>query len=146
MGHNVLTDTQVKILERFIENYKKFGMNICGCDIERLLDYEKEFSLMEHGETKSTMDEDLYRCVPLLQIKLDDINSVPEVYYNGDKIDKKVRVSFDWKTREDVYDYNSPYIHVEYADFKEEIDYCGTKTIQHNHPFKMDKQLMSNDI
>ncbi|WP_241768857.1 hypothetical protein [Bacillus siamensis] len=35
---------------------------------------------------------------PLLQIKLDDMTSIPEVYYKGEKITERVKVSFDWET------------------------------------------------
>ncbi|MCY8122433.1 hypothetical protein P8860_21795 [Bacillus spizizenii] len=38
---------------------------------------------------------------PLLQITLDDINSIPEVYYKGEKITKRIKVSFDWETKTD---------------------------------------------
>ncbi|RBZ02105.1 hypothetical protein DSD26_00050 [Bacillus velezensis] len=38
---------------------------------------------------------------PLLQITLDEINSIPEVYYKGEKITKRIKVSFDWETKTD---------------------------------------------
>ncbi|AEB25234.1 MULTISPECIES: hypothetical protein [Bacillus amyloliquefaciens group] len=34
----------------------------------------------------------------MLQITLDEINSIPEVYYKGEKITKRIKVSFDWET------------------------------------------------
>ncbi|MEC1663341.1 hypothetical protein [Bacillus halotolerans] len=38
---------------------------------------------------------------PLLHITLDDMTSIPEVYYQGEKITKRVKVSFDWETATD---------------------------------------------
>ncbi|HZH59310.1 MAG TPA: hypothetical protein VEY70_07020 [Metabacillus sp.] len=78
--------------------------------------------------------------LPFLRIDLDDINSVPVVYYNGKEIKSKIRVSFDWKTR-DHTDYNLPLIRVEYADVNKESGYFGSKTIQHNQPIEKGKQL-----
>ncbi|MGQ4664986.1 hypothetical protein ACUIJN_03995 [Metabacillus halosaccharovorans] len=77
---------------------------------------------------------------PLLQITLEDINCVPTVYYNGEEIKSKIRVSFDWKTR-DHFDYNSPFIRVEYADVNKELGNFGSKAIQHNQPIEKEKQL-----
>ncbi|MCM3444368.1 hypothetical protein [Metabacillus halosaccharovorans] len=78
--------------------------------------------------------------LPFLRIDLDDINSVPTVYYNGEEIKGKIRVNFDWKTR-DCNDYYLPFIHVEYADANKELGYFGSKTIQHNQPIHKSNQL-----
>jgi hypothetical protein len=68
---------------------------------------------------------------PLLQIELTDINSVPVVFYKGERIDFKARVSFDYKT-DNSRETNPNYIHIEYHD--DEGGGINTKTIQHNHP------------
>jgi hypothetical protein len=76
--------------------------------------------------------------VPLLQIELADINSVPMVYYKGEKIDKKIRVSFDYMT--DTHEQVDPtYIHIERHDDEGKVD---TKIVQHNHPI-IDKECVA---
>ena len=42
----------------------------------------------------------------LLVIELDDIDSVPTVYYKGEKVDPKDRVEFDWKEADGFYHSN----------------------------------------
>ncbi|MBV5122233.1 hypothetical protein [Bacillus halotolerans] len=37
---------------------------------------------------------------PLLQIVLDEINSVPHVFYKGEKITNRIAVDFEWRTGE----------------------------------------------
>lgn len=37
---------------------------------------------------------------PLLEIRVDDMDSVPVVYYNGEKIEHKVQISYGWKTQD----------------------------------------------
>lgn len=68
---------------------------------------------------------------PLLSIVLADINGVPEVQYNGEEIDGKIRVSFDYKT-DDVERKYMNYIHIEHIDNDENRG--NTKVVQHNHP------------
>ncbi|UOQ85683.1 hypothetical protein [Gracilibacillus salinarum] len=40
---------------------------------------------------------------PLLTIELVNEESVPKVFYEGEKITKKIRVSFDWETETDEF-------------------------------------------
>ncbi|EOO28631.1 hypothetical protein IIU_05749 [Bacillus cereus VD133] len=69
----------------------------------------------------------------LLSIHLSDIDAVPDVYYKGEQITGRVRVSFDWKTSS--FDHkNNTYIHLEFFD--DESERCNSKMIQHNHPLK----------
>ncbi|MFA2644931.1 hypothetical protein ABR776_26435 [Bacillus cereus] len=68
---------------------------------------------------------------PLLSIVLADINGVPEVHYKGEKIDGKVRVSFDYKT-DDVEEKYPNYIHIEHVESHEKG--INTKIVQYNHP------------
>lgn len=68
---------------------------------------------------------------PLLKIELDDINSVPTVYYKGKVIKWKVRVSFDWETQREGGPIPT-YIHLEHADMIS--NGINTMTIQHNQP------------
>lgn len=65
----------------------------------------------------------------LLTIGIDDIDSVPTVYYKGEEIVGKSRVSFDWKTRDCNGKYPA-YINVEHVDTDSEA--INTKTIRHN--------------
>uniref|UniRef100_UPI00203CF560 hypothetical protein n=1 Tax=Bacillus cytotoxicus TaxID=580165 RepID=UPI00203CF560 len=71
---------------------------------------------------------------PLLQIVLSDIDAAPDVYYKGDKVTGKIRVSFDWATDTDKVLYMT-YIHIEHADPDDKR--LNTKVIQHNHPLKV---------
>ncbi|EOW9527892.1 hypothetical protein ACO11K_001538 [Bacillus cytotoxicus] len=70
---------------------------------------------------------------PLLQIVLSDINAVPVVFYKGQEVKGKVRISFDWKTNDQL----GPYIHIEHVD--DLTERINTKIIQHNHPI-VDKE------
>jgi hypothetical protein len=36
---------------------------------------------------------------PLLEIRVDDMDSVPVVYYKGERIEAKVSVAYHWQTR-----------------------------------------------
>jgi hypothetical protein len=38
---------------------------------------------------------------PMLEIRVDDMDSVPVVYYKGERIEAEVSVSYDWQTRTD---------------------------------------------
>lgn len=80
--------------------------------------------------TKKIMDKlDKQEKPPLLQIELADINSVPTVFYKGEEINGKIKVSFDWETNDEV-GHNPTHIHIEHVDSDSKgID---TKTIQHN--------------
>lgn len=63
----------------------------------------------------------------LLRIELDNITSIPRVYYNGVEITKKVRVYFDWQTADENIKYDSPVIRLEFlpdnptGDMKTEV-------------------------
>ncbi|WP_172692043.1 hypothetical protein [Bacillus glycinifermentans] len=35
---------------------------------------------------------------PLLQIELEDIDSVPRVFYKGERITKRIAIDFEWRT------------------------------------------------
>ncbi|WP_425203995.1 hypothetical protein [Priestia megaterium] len=64
----------------------------------------------------------------LLVICLEDINAVPNVYYKGKPVDKKVRVDFSWNTRDAHIFYNPTYINIEHREGK----LFNTATIRHN--------------
>lgn len=68
--------------------------------------------------------------VPLLQIELDNINSIPRVFYKGEEIVNKMVVSFDWATDKDNTSLPT-YIKIQHG---ETTDLINTKTIQHNEP------------
>jgi len=71
---------------------------------------------------------------PLINIELDDINSVPKVFYKGKEIDGKMRVSFDWETDSD--ELTNTYIHIEHFEDK---DRANTLSITHNRPIELGK-------
>lgn len=66
----------------------------------------------------------------LLTITLDDIESVPEVFYRGEEITGRQRVSFDWKTNDD---WRYP-THIKLVHRDSETELVNTKTIEHNSP------------
>jgi len=67
----------------------------------------------------------------LLVIELDEYGSVPRVFYKGEEINKKVEVTFDWKTRDDK-NLNLPNITIKYVD--EEDGLPTEKTISLQDP------------
>lgn len=67
----------------------------------------------------------------LLVIELDDINAVPKIYYKGEEVTHKMRVSFDWMTKGGKERYPT-YIRIEQHD--EDSKSLDIKVIQHNHP------------
>ncbi len=73
----------------------------------------------------------------LLVIELDDINSIPRVFHNGEEITKKIHVKFEWDTKTDVITFNNPVIEIEHAAVKEKKHY--TKQIAYNSPFKKEE-------
>ncbi|MCM3792494.1 hypothetical protein M3690_04205 [Priestia megaterium] len=48
----------------------------------------------------------------LLTIELDNLDSVPKVFYKGEEITDKARIDFSWKTQGDRFVF-SPYINIE---------------------------------
>ncbi|WP_142399121.1 hypothetical protein [Bacillus thuringiensis] len=78
-NRNLLTEEQVNMLHFMIDNYYKKSMDICSCDVERVLT----------SETKQ---------IPLLVIEVQDMSSVPSVIYKGDDIKGKVSISYGWET------------------------------------------------
>lgn len=70
----------------------------------------------------------------LLRIELDNITSVPRVYYKGMEITKKVRIKFDWQTNDDTLEY-SPVIHLEYLPDEPSRD-MKTEVIEHKGKVK----------
>ncbi|WP_242259132.1 hypothetical protein [Bacillus cereus group sp. BfR-BA-01409] len=74
---------------------------------------------------------------PLLTITLTDIDAKPIVHYKGKKIDRKLRVAFDWETQS--FDkINQTYIHIEHVPSDNKR--FNTEVIQHNHPI-VEKQV-----
>lgn len=69
----------------------------------------------------------------LLVIELDEYGSVPRVFYKGEKIKGKVRVLFDWHTKDDKH-FGLPHIEIEYGDYENGSLVC--KAIKLSNPFK----------
>ncbi|WP_340033609.1 hypothetical protein MHB78_04315 [Bacillus sp. FSL K6-0138] len=67
---------------------------------------------------------------PLLQIELEDIDSVPRVFYKGKEIKDKIRVDFSFLTNDTSI--NPTHIDIEYADPESGF---GTKSIVYNRYF-----------
>ncbi|WBY35472.1 hypothetical protein [Bacillus amyloliquefaciens] len=64
---------------------------------------------------------------PLLQIELDDINSVPRVFYKGEQIGEIINADFSYVTNTELM--NPTHIDIEYMDKDSK---CGTKAIVYN--------------
>jgi hypothetical protein len=66
---------------------------------------------------------------PLIQIELQNIDSVPTIRYMGEPISKVVSLQLDWKTDEAVR--NPTYLGLKYLDRSNSFISHG---IEHNHP------------
>ncbi|UFT98105.1 hypothetical protein KO561_12925 [Radiobacillus kanasensis] len=66
-----------------------------------------------------------------LTIKLDEINSVPKVFYKGEEITNLVHVGIDWATGTDETVYGKPLIDIEYLE-KDSFGVPHTVSIKHN--------------
>ncbi|GAB1769059.1 hypothetical protein [Priestia megaterium] len=75
-----------------------------------------------------------------LTIELDDINSVPKVYYKDEEITDKVRIDFSWKTKGNSIEQWGPCISIEYY-IKGEKGIPNLHTIQSNQPIEQIKGL-----
>jgi hypothetical protein len=79
----------------------------------------------------------------LLVIELDEYGSVPRVFYKGEEIKGKVRVLFDWHTKDDKH-FGLPHIEIEYADHENDLPVC--KAIKLSNPFKKSEQDAINYV
>ncbi|RDE19275.1 hypothetical protein [Parageobacillus thermoglucosidasius] len=79
----------------------------------------------------------------LLVIELDEYGSVPRVFYKGEEITKKVRVSFDWRTKDGKH-LGLPNIEIEYGDYENGSPVC--KAIKLSNPFKESERATINYI
>ncbi|MCL1632800.1 hypothetical protein M3N64_12800 [Sporolactobacillus sp. CPB3-1] len=67
---------------------------------------------------------------PLFEIRVDDMDSVPVVYYNGEKIDKgRVHVSYEWESAEDDKNFGKHHMTIKYMD-KDAGKYPVIRTIE----------------
>lgn len=53
---------------------------------------------------------------PLLTIELQDETAVPKVFYEGEEITNKMRISFDWLTRGDLSNSGGTKFNIEHFD------------------------------
>lgn len=53
---------------------------------------------------------------PLLTIELQDETSVPKVFYEGEEITHKARVSFDWETEKAMPNSGGTKFNIDYVD------------------------------
>ncbi|TWK49911.1 hypothetical protein CHCC20347_4537 [Bacillus paralicheniformis] len=67
----------------------------------------------------------------MLQIELDDIDSIPHVFYKGKEIKDKVRVDFSFLPNDDA-SFHPTHIDFEYIDRESKF---GTKAIVYNRYF-----------
>ncbi|MCY9242076.1 hypothetical protein MOE55_10165 [Bacillus spizizenii] len=84
---NVVCDEGVPL--KVIERLHGLGQLLTGFVIED--------ELVPVYLTKSLFQS---KASPLLQIELDEIDSVPHVFYKGEKITNRIAVDFEWRTGE----------------------------------------------
>lgn len=75
---------------------------------------------------------------PLLQIELEDIDSVPRIFHKGKQIDSIINADFSYLTNDDST-INPTHIDIEYFDKESKF---GTKAIVYNRHFN-DEELMA---
>ncbi|MEK5100370.1 hypothetical protein [Bacillus sp. FSL W8-0848] len=71
------------------------------------------------------------KTTPLLQIELEDIDSVPRIFYKGKQIDSIINADFSYLTNDDST-INPTHIDIEYMDKESKF---GTKAIVYNRHF-----------
>ncbi|MEC0670453.1 hypothetical protein P8875_09810 [Bacillus haynesii] len=65
---------------------------------------------------------------PLLQIELEDIDSVPRVFYKGEKITNRIAIDFEWRTRGDDK-VGSTYIRIKHGNDSDKVLAVETKEL-----------------
>ncbi|UZN54088.1 hypothetical protein [Bacillus paralicheniformis] len=65
---------------------------------------------------------------PLLQIQLDDIDSIPHVFYKGEKITKRIAIDFEWRTGGGDK-IGSTYIRIKHANDPDKVLAVETKEL-----------------
>ncbi|MED1742217.1 hypothetical protein P4U97_22440 [Bacillus swezeyi] len=55
------------------------------------------------------------KSTPLIQIELEDIDSIPRVFYKGERITERIAVDFEWRTRDDKQT-GSTYIRIKHGN------------------------------
>lgn len=70
------------------------------------------------------MDDDF------LTIKLSHLGDIPKVFYKGEEITKRVKVSFIWNSKNDK-EYGGCNIHIEHFERLETAEVIGRRIINH---------------
>ena len=97
--------------------------NLIGVSIKEVEENDWYMKIVHEGET-------IYETKPnLVEIKLKDTDSVPEVYYKGKRIEGLFDVTYHYRTTTDVADGSANDINIEY--FGKEDKYPDKKTIGH---------------
>ncbi|HFD6460075.1 MULTISPECIES: hypothetical protein [Enterococcus] len=91
------------------------GTHVAYCSVEELLEkFEQIIFLWNDSITRTFYKEDIQENVTedlnknnLLEIKLKDTDSVPEVFYKGQRVDEMPRglidITYHWHTEDDEY-------------------------------------------
>ncbi|WEG14143.1 hypothetical protein PU629_07195 [Pullulanibacillus sp. KACC 23026] len=88
------------------------------------VDIYKKHKYVNHSEKKNNP-------FPLLRIELDDINSVPKIFYKGEEINGLVKVGIDWSTNTDK-GIKPTHIRIEHVE-----DESNIKVIEHNPEYDL---------
>lgn len=126
----LVCDYQIKTYQSPEERYQE--VNVCPKCSGAFVDMFKLAKYKQLDNVKANEE-------PLLTITLSDIDSLPVVHYKGKQIDRKLRVTFDWKSKS-IDKIDMTYIHIEHVPSDNKR--LNTEIIQHNHPIVEEVEFM----
>ncbi|MGG4324053.1 hypothetical protein [Bacillus sonorensis] len=113
-----------------IKRLYKLGILLTGfvrVDDQAVINDDNRYSVFGGYSTETPSK----KATPLLQIELEDIDSVPRVFYKGKEVKDKVRVDFSFLPNDDA-GFHPTHIDFEYIDRESKF---GTKAIVYNRYF-----------
>ncbi|ARW43707.1 hypothetical protein MHH84_18550 [Bacillus sp. FSL K6-1109] len=93
--YNVVCDEGVP--RDAIKRLYKLGILLTGfvrVDDQAVINDDNRYSVFGGYSTEAPSK----KATPLLQIELEDIDSVPRVFYKGEKITNRIAIDFEWRT------------------------------------------------
>lgn len=80
-----------------IKRLYKLGILLTGfvrVDDQAVINDDNRYSVFGGYSTEAPSK----KATPLLQIELEDIDSIPHVFYKGERITKRIAIDFEWRT------------------------------------------------
>ncbi|MEJ9332705.1 hypothetical protein [Bacillus licheniformis] len=93
--YNVVCDEGVP--RDAIKRLYKLGILLTGfvrVDDQAVINDDNRYSVFGGYSTEAPSK----KATPLLQIELEDIDSIPHVFYKGERITKRIAIDFEWRT------------------------------------------------